>query len=340
MLIDEFIHKIPKAELNIHIEGSLEPELMFELAKRNKIKLPYTSLEDAYSAYRFKDLKSFLEIYYIAMKVLMTEQDFYDLTWAYLKKAAEQNIKHAEVFFDPQVHIHRGIKFETVIKGIYSAMQDAKTKLNITAYPIMCFMRDLSQEDAEKIFAMALDYKDWIVAVGLDSSEMGNPPEKFKDVFAKAREQGFLTVAIAGEVGPPEYIWQAIDILKVSRIDHGVHCMQDPHLVTRLAATQIPLTVCPVSNIMLGVFPSMNVHPLKKMYEEGLCVTVNSDDPAYFHAYINENFIAANSALKLGKKIIYDMCRNSFEASFLDHDRREKLLNELDKFYKQAVQDK
>lgn len=336
MVIEEFIQKIPKAELNIHIEGSLEPALMFELAQRNKLDLPFKSIEDIYDAYKFQDLESFLEIYYTGMKVLQTEQDFYALTFAYLQKAASQNIRHAEFFFDPQAHLSREIRFDTIINGIQSAVTDAKNKLGISSYPIMCFMRDLSEAEAQKVFEQALPFKDWIVAVGLDSEEIGNPPEKFTEVFASARAAGFLAVAIAGEVGPPEYISQAIDVLKVSRIDHGVRCMEDPDLVARLAATQIPLTVCPVSNIRLGIFKSMRHHPLKKMYEDGLCVTINSGDPAYFDAYVNENIAQAAAALKLNKEIIYEMAKNSFSASFLEHDRKEKLLNELDKFYKQA----
>lgn len=336
MLIDEFIKKIPKAELNMHIEGSLEPTLMLELAKRHQIKLPFSTVSEAQQYYQFTDLTSFLNLYYQSLQVLVDEQDFYDLTWAYLKKASEQNIRHAEIFFDPQAHLDRGVKFATFIQGMYKALQVGQKELGITAHLIMCFMRNLSESYAQEVFAQALEYKDWIVAVGLDSSEIDNPPEKFKEVFARARDEGFLTVAVAGEVGPPEYIWQAIDVLKVSRIDHGVACMQDPDLVTRLAATQIPLTVCPISNVKLDIFPNMRQHPLKKMYEEGLCVTVNSDDPAYFNAYLNENFIAVNAALKLNKIIIVELVKNSFNASFLDHNRKEKLLNEIDKFYKQA----
>lgn len=340
MLMEEFIQKLPKAELNIHIEGTLEPELLLKIAKRNKIDLPYSSIEAIREAYNFIDLKSFLTAYYTGVKVLITEQDFYELTWAYLEKATAQNIRHTEIFFSPQAHLDRGIEFKTVINGIYQALQDGQKKLNISSHLIMCFMRDLSEDSAQKVFDQALQFKDWIVAVGLDCAEINNPPEKFKEVFARAREQGFLTVAIAGELGPPEYIWQVMDILKVSRIDHGVRCMEDPDLVTRLSATQIPLNVCPISNIQLGVFSAMRQHPLKKMYEEGLVVTVNSDAPAYFGAYLNENFLAVNAALKLNKAIIFELAKNSFNASFLDYAQKEKLINELEKFYKQASLDK
>lgn len=340
MLMDEFIQKLPKAELNIHIEGTLEPDLMLKLAQRNQINLPYTNVEAVRQAYQFKDLKSFLQTYYSGLKVLITEKDFYELTWAYLEKAVSQNIRHVEIFFDPQAHLERGIEFKTVINGIYQALQDGQQKLKISSHLIACFMRNLSEKDAEKVFEQALPFKDWIVAFGLDSNEINNPPEKFKEVFTKVREHGFLTVAIAGEIGPPAYIWQAIDLLKVSRIDHGVRCMEDPDLITKLAATQIPLNLCPVSNVKLGIFQHMRQHPLKKMYEEGLFITVNSDDPAYFGAYLNENFMAANSALKLNKAIIFELAKNSFNASFLDHAQKQKFITELEKFYKQASMNK
>lgn len=336
MRMDEFVNGIPKAELNIHIEGALEPDLILELAKRNKITLPFADVSEIQKSYQFSDLQSFLKIYYEFLTVLQTEQDFYDLMTAYLQKAAAQNIRHVEIFFDPQAHTTRGIAFETVINGLYRAITDQQKKLNISAYLIMCFMRDHTAEEAQQTLQSALGFKDWIVAVGLDSAEIGNPPEKFADVFASARDAGFLTVAIAGETGPPEYIYQAIDILKVSRIDHGVACMQDPDLLARLSATQIPLTVCPVSNVKLGIFPSLRHHPLKKMYDDGLFVTVNSDDPVYFNANLNENFLQIHAALKLNKAIIYELVKNSFNASFLDHAYKQKLITELDKFYKQA----
>jgi len=334
--MEEFIQNMPKAELNIHIEGTLEPKLILTLAKRNGVNLSYSSVEEIRKAYQFTDFKSFLDIYYTFLKVLITEQDFYDLTWAYLQKAKSQNIRHAEIFFNPQAHLERGVAFDAIVNGIYRAMEEGQKKLNLSSHLIMCFMRNLSADAAQKVFDQALSFKDWIIAVGLDANETDNPPEKFKEVFARAIEHGFLTVAIAGETGPPEYIWQAMEVLKVSRIDHGVRCMEDPHLVTRLSATQIPLTICPVSNVKLGIFPSMRQHPLKKMYEEGLFVTINSDDPAYFNAYLNENFSAASAALKFNKAMIYEFAKNSFNASFLSYENKQKFINELDKFYKQA----
>lgn len=340
MLMDEFIKKLPKAELSIHIEGALEPQLLLKLAERNQVKLPYTSEEAVRAAYHFTDLKSFLDAYYTGIKVLITEEDFYELTWSYLEKAVSQNIRHTEIFFDAQAHLVRGIEFKTVINGIYRALQDAQQKLNISSHLILCFMHGLSEEDAQKVFEQALPFKDWIVAFGLDANEINNPPEKFQNVFESVREQGFLTVAIAGEVGPPEYIWQAMDLLKVSRIDNGVRCMEDPDLITRLSATQMPLDICPISNIQLGIFQNMRQHPLRKMYEEGLFVTVNSDAPAFFNAYLNENLSAANSALKLNKAILFELAKNSFHASFLEHSQKQKFINELEKFYKQASLDK
>lgn len=340
MQIAEFIQKLPKAELNIHLEGTLTPEFIQDHAAKNKINFPQKSIDEIRQSHQFSDLSSFLDIYYRSLVVLITEDDFYELTLAYLQKAVSQTIRHVEISFDPQAHLSRGIQFETFIKGIHRALEEGAKKFNISSYLIMCFNRTLSEEDAQKTFDLALPFKDWIVAVGLDSKELGNPPQKFANVFARARENGFLTVAIAGEFGPPEYILQAIDILKVSRIDHGVRCMEDLDLVTKLAATQIPLTVCPISNIKLGVYPNMRLHPLKKMYEEGLCVTVNADNPGYFDAYLNENFIALNAALKLNKIIIFELAKNSFTASFLEHDRKEKLLNELERFFKKANMDK
>lgn len=336
MQIDEFIKKLPKAELNIHLEGCLSPALVLELAKRNKIKLPYKSEVEINTHYQFKNLNSFLDIYYQNLKVLVKEQDFYDLTMAYLRKAAEQNIRHAEISFDPQTHLERGVEFAAIVQGMQRAITDAFKEFKISAYPIMCIMRDKSEDDADKVFDMALEFKDLIVAIGLNSRESGNPPSKFKKVFARAREAGFLTTAIAGEVGPPEYIWQAIDELEVSRIDHGVQCMLDPDLIARLASKQIPLNICPISNVKLEVFKDMRDHPIKRMYEDGICVTVNSDDPAYFNAHINENFMAVNTALKLNKTILYDLAVNSFNASFLNYERKEKLLAELEHFHKQA----
>lgn len=333
-MINEFIKKIPKAELHIHIEGSLEPELMFTLAKRNKISLPYSSIEEIHKAYHFEDLQSFLNIYYAGMKVLINEQDFYDLTWAYLQKASTQNIRHTEIFFDPQAHLDRGINFETVITGIHRALQNGQKQLGISSHLIMCFLRDLTEDAAQKVLDKALAFKDWIIAVGLDSAEINNPPKKFKAVFDNARKNGFLTVAHAGEEGPPEYIWEAIELLKVSRIDHGVKCLEDPELVKMLATTRLPLTVCPISNVKLRVFKTMQQQPLKEMFDKGICVTVNSDDPAYFGGYINENFSQARIEQKFSNQVIYEMAKNSFNASFLENDKKQKLIAELDNFMK------
>jgi adenosine deaminase len=279
--------------------------------------LPFASVEAARQAYHFHDLQSFLDIYYAAASVLQTERDFYDLTWAYLQRAAKDNIKHTEIFFDPQTHCDRGIEFDPVIRGIHRALQDGKTQLGITSNLILCFLRHLSPEAAMNTLKQALPYRDWIIAVGLDSSELGHPPRKFKAVFDRAREEGFLTVAHAGEERPPEYIWEALDLLKVSRIDHGVRCLEDEKLVRRLVAEQIPLTVCPLSNIKLCVFPSMKDHNLKKLLDLGICATINSDDPAYFGGYIVENLQQAATALDLDEKDIETLAKNSFKASFL-----------------------
>jgi adenosine deaminase len=328
-----FIQGIPKAELHIHIEGSLEPELMFEIGERNGVSLPYSSVEEARRAYNFSDLQSFLDIYYQSMEVLLHEQDFYDLTWAYLQKVSSQNVRHAEIFFDPQAHTARGVPFETVITGIHRAVEDGERQLSVSSKPIMCFLRHLSAESAMETLRDSLPFREWIVAVGLDSSEVGHPPEDFKSVFDEAREHGFLTVAHAGEEGPPEYIWQALNDLKVSRIDHGVRCVEDPKLVERLREEQIPLTVCPLSNVKLRVFDSIEDHNLKQMLDLGLCVTVNSDDPAYFGGYVDENFHATQEGLHLTRDDIHRLVKNSFQASFLDAERKQLLSDELDKYF-------
>jgi adenosine deaminase len=319
--IDRLIRDIPKAELHLHIEGTLEPELMFEIGRRNGVKLPFESVEAARQAYHFHDLQSFLNIYYAAASVLQTERDFYDLTGAYLQRAAKDNIKHTEIFFDPQTHCDRGLEFDPVIRGIHRALQDGKTQLGISSHLILCFLRHLSPEAAMNTLKQALPYRDWIIAVGLDSSELGHPPRKFKAVFDRARQEGFLTVAHAGEEGPPEYIWEALDLLEVSRIDHGVRCLEDEKLVRRLVAEQIPLTVCPLSNLKLCVFPSMKDHNLKKLLDLGICATINSDDPAYFGGYIVENFQQAATALDLDEHDIETLAKNSFKASFLSENR-------------------
>jgi adenosine deaminase len=274
--MEAFIREMPKVELHIHIEGSLEPELMFEMAERNSVPLRFNSVEEVRKAYQFTDLQSFLDIYYEGASVLLKETDFYDMTWAYLKKVSSQNVRHSEIFFDPQTHTDRGVPFEMVINGIRRAQVDAEQQLSITSKLIMCFLRHLSAEAAMQTLEQALPYKDWIIAVGLDSSEVGNPPKKFTSVFDEARTQGFLTVAHAGEEGPPEYIWQALDLLQAKRIDHGVRSEGDDKLVERLAKEQVPLTVCPLSNIKLRGFESMEDHNLKRLLDRGLCVTVNS----------------------------------------------------------------
>jgi adenine deaminase len=328
-----FIQDMPKAELHIHIEGSLEPELMFALAKRNRVTLRYASVEEVRRAYDFSDLQSFLDVYYEATQVLLHEQDFYDLTRAYLRKAAAQNVRRAEVFFDPQAHTGRGVSFETVITGIHRAMLDAERQLGISSALILCFLRHLSAEEATETLHCSLLYREWIVGVGLDSSEVGNSPEEFKAVFDEAREHGLLTVAHAGEEGPPEYIWQALDDLKVSRIDHGVRCVEDPKLVERLREEQIPLTVCPLSNVRLHVFDTIRDHNLKLMLDLGLCVTVNSDDPAYFGGYVDENLQAVQEGLHVNRDGIYRLAKNSFQASFLDQGEKQRLSNELDDYF-------
>ncbi len=330
--MEAFIHGIPKAELHIHIEGSLEPELMFEIAAKNALCLPFESVADIRRAYVFKDLQSFLEIYYQGTQVLLNEDDFYQMTWAYLQKAAEQNVRHTEIFFDPQTHTARGIKFETVLQGIHRALMDARFHLDLSSKLIMCFLRHLNVAEAMEILKKALPFKDWITAVGLDSTELGHPPEKFKHVFDLARQRGFKAVAHAGEEGPPEYIWQALKTLKVERIDHGIRCVEDASLVDYLVKEKVPLTVCPLSNVKLRIFENMNQHNLKQMLNLGLCVTVNSDDPAYFGGYIEENFRALHEVQGLDFQDIYKLARNGFQASFLNPKEKQKYLDELDEF--------
>jgi adenine deaminase len=330
--MQKFIQELPKAELHLHIEGTLEPEMMFELAQRNKIDLPYKSVSEVKEAYNFADLKSFLDIYYQGSEVLQQEQDFYDLTWAYLQKAHRQNVRHTEIFFDPQSHTDRGIAFKTVYQGIYQALQDGKDKLGISSQLIPSFLRHLSAEQAFATLEQALPYKDTLIAVGLDSAEQGNPPSKFKEVFDRAQAEGFLTVAHAGEEGPPEYIWEAINLLNVSRIDHGVRSLEDPELLDYLTDKQLPLTVCPLSNVELKVFDSMAEHNLKELLKLGICATVNSDDPSYFGGYIAENYQAAQSALDLTKQELYQLAKNSFQASFLSPELKHQLIAELDDY--------
>jgi adenosine deaminase len=323
------IQTLPKAELHIHIEGSLEPDMMFNLAQRNGVALPYGSVADVRDAYQFENLQSFLDLYYAGAQVLQTEQDFYDLTWAYLQKCAEQTVRHTEIFFDPQTHTDRGIPFAAVHDGITQALMDGQNQLGISSALILCFLRHLSADAAMATLEQALPYGDSFVAVGLDSSEMGHPPSKFQAVFDRARAEGFLTVAHAGEEGPPAYIWEAIRLLKVSRIDHGVRCVEDPQLVDYLIEHQIPLTVCPLSNVKLCVFDTMARHNLRQLLDMGLCVTVNSDDPAYFGGYLNENFEAIHTALELSEDQLHQLARNSFKASFLDAAKQQEYLPTL-----------
>ncbi|OBS07937.1 adenosine deaminase [Acidihalobacter prosperus] len=320
------IERLPKVELHVHIEGTLEPEQLFAFARRNGVSVRYPDVEALRAAYRFHDLQSFLDLYYEGCAVLLAEQDFYELTLAYLRRAAAQGVVHTELFFDPQSHTHRGVAFATVFDGISRALAEGERSLGITSRLILCFLRHLDEADAFDTLRQAEPYLDRIVAVGLDSSEVGHPPSKFERVFAAAREHGLLTVAHAGEEGPPEYIREALDLLKVSRIDHGVRCLEDDALVERLVAERMPLTVCPLSNVRLGGFAEMRDHPLKRLLDRGLCATVNSDDPAYFGGYMTENFTATQAALGLTADDILTLGRNAIEAAFLDADARERLL--------------
>jgi adenosine deaminase len=335
--LETLIRQMPKAELHLHIEGTLEPELMFEIARRNRISLRFNSVEALREAYNFHNLQSFLDIYYEGAQVLIYEQDFYDLTRAYMDRIAQESVRHVEIFFDPQTHTERGISFETVIKGIHRALFDAECLYGITSRLILCFLRHLSEADAMATLEQALPYKQWITAVGLDSSEMGHPPEKFKTVFDRARNEGLLTVAHAGEEGPPEYIWQALDVLKVKRIDHGVRCLEDPQLVARLKQERIPLTVCPLSNIKLCVFDRMANHNIKALLETGLCVTINSDDPAYFGGYVTDNYLAVADALPFSPEQIIQLAKNSFEASFISDGKKQRYYNELDRLLRESI---
>ena len=327
-----FIAGLPKAELHLHIEGALEPELMVALAERNRVPLPYADVEAVRAAYDFTQLQDFLDLYYRGMSVLQTERDFYDLTMAYLRRVAKDNVRHVEIFFDPQGHTERGIPFETAFNGIEQGLRDGCAELGITWQIILCFLRHLSAEAAMATLEQALAYKDRIVGVGLDSSEQGHPPEKFQAVFDRARAEGFRLVAHAGEEGPPAYVWSALDTLQVARIDHGVRALEDPDLVLELVQRRVPLTVCPLSNIRLCVFDDMTHHPLKMMLDRGLMVTVNSDDPAYFGGYMNDNFIAVRQALGLTNDELAQIARNGFEASFLDDATKAKYIAEVDAY--------
>ena len=329
--IRSFIRRLPKAELHLHIEGTLEPELMFELAKRNGIELRYKSVGELRRAYRFSNLQDFLDIYYVGAAVLQQEQDFYDLTMAYMKRCEQDRVTHTEIFFDPQAHTDRGVPFEFVIGGIHRALRDAESGLGITSKLIMCFLRHLPEDEAFRTLESALPHRDKFVAVGLDSSELGHPPSKFERVFARAREEGLAAVAHAGEEGPPDYVWEALDLLKVSRIDHGVRSIEDPELMKRLASDQIPLTVCPLSNLKLGVISHLSQTNFKQLLEAGLNASIHSDDPAYFGGYVGDNFLQTQSALGLSPDELALAARNSFESSMLSPAEKQRWVSEIDR---------
>jgi adenosine deaminase len=327
-----FIAGLPKAELHLHIEGTLEPALAFRLAQRNGVVLPYASEDALRAAYQFTDLQSFLDIYYAGASVLNQERDFYDVTWAYLERASADNVLHAEIFFDPQTHTARGIPMHTVITGITCALEEGSRRLGISSRLIMCFLRHLSESEAFATVDAALPFREHIVGVGLDSSELGNPPHKFERVFAECRKLGWRVVAHAGEEGPASYIIEALDLLKAERIDHGVRCVDDATLVARLVRQQIPLTVCPLSNVKLRVFTDLRQHNLRQLLAAGLCVTVNSDDPAYFGGYVNDNFIAVQQSLDLSREELHLLARNSFLASFIDASEKRRFCAALDSY--------
>lgn len=324
------IDRLPKCELHIHIEGSLEPELMFALAQRNKVKLPFASVEEVRKAYQFSQLQDFLDIYYQGMSVLITEQDFFDLAWAYLERARADNVRYVEMFFDPQGHTSRGVAFATVVGGLHRACQEAAARLGIRASLIMCFLRHLSEAEAEATLDQAQAHRSRIIGVGLDSSEKGHPPSKFRTVYRRAREMGLHLVAHAGEEGPPEYVWEALDVLGVERVDHGNRSLENDSLVARLARERMPLTVCPLSNLKLCVVRDLRQHPLRRMMDKGLTVTVNSDDPAYFGGYVGDNYRAVQQALGLGRDELIAVARNGFLAAFMPENEREKALAEFD----------
>ncbi len=330
MPIRDLIQALPKAELHVHIEGTLEPELMHTLAKKNKIYLRYQTVEEIRETYNFHNLQSFLDIYYQGAAALRSEGDFYDLCAAYLRRAHDDNVVHTEIFFDPQTHIARGISFPTVINGLVRAVAEAETRWGLTSHLLMCFLRDQSEEDAFDTLARATPHLDQIKGVGLDSAEVGNPPSKFKQVFEVCRDHKLEVVAHAGEEGPPEYIWEALDVLHVSRIDHGVRCLEDEKLVERLRSERIPLTVCPLSKLKLAVVKDLKDHNLKKLLQNGLCATVNSDDPAYFGGYVNQNYLETAEALGLEPSDLKQLAKNSFEAAWISEERRNKLIQQID----------
>jgi adenine deaminase len=328
--LKKMVRRLPKAELHLHVEGTLEPELMLELAQRNGVKIPYVSAEEARIAYNFKDLQSFLDIYYGAMSTLIEERDFYDLTMAYMKKASSQGVVHAEIFFDPQAHTRRGVPFKTVVSGIHRGLEDAASSLGMTSSLIMCFLRDLSPESAMLTLDEALKYKQWIKSIGLDSKELGNPPRKFAEVYAKARNDGFMAVAHSGEEAPAEYVWEALNLLKISRIDHGYHMFEDIDLVNKIARERIPVTFCPLAAVGVEYFRSMAELPIEKALDLGIVACINSDDPAYFKGYVADNFDALIDAIPLNKERTVKLLRNSFEASFLSGTEKEKHLKKLE----------
>lgn len=335
--LEKYIRLIPKAELHVHIEGTFEPELIFEIAQRNNVPLKYDSEEELRKAYEFNNLQEFLTIYFEAAKVLLHEQDFYDLTMAYLRRVHADNVVYAEIFFDPQTHTERGVSFDTVINGITRAMKDAEAEFGISSKLIMCFLRHLSEQSAMETLQTALKHKDKMIAIGLSSSEKGNPPSKFFNVFNQVREEGFFVVAHAGEEGPAEYVWEAIDLLEVERIDHGVSSVNDPDLMQELLEREIPLTVCPLSNVKLKVFENLKDVPVKTFLEKGLLVTLNSDDPSYFGGYINENYLQTAKVQNLSRKDIYTLAKNSFTASFITESERKTYLEKLNEFDKSFV---
>ena len=336
--VPELLRTMPKAELHIHIEGSLEPELIFALAQRNGVTLPYANVEALRAAYAFSDLQSFLDIYYAGASVLLKEADFYDMAMAYFRRAAADRVVRAELFFDPQTHTDRGVPMKTVIDGLTRACDSAQKELGVSAALILCFLRHLSEEAAFDTLEQALPYRDRFIGVGLDSSERGHPPEKFARVFARCRELGLHAVAHAGEEGPPGYVWSALDVLKVERIDHGVRSVEDPALMQRLATTRMPLTVCPLSNVKLCVYETMAQHQLPALLDAGLCATINSDDPAYFGGYMNQNFIETFAALpQLGARAAHQLAANSFEASFASDEDKRRWKAELDAVFAAAA---
>jgi adenine deaminase len=331
--IEELARGVPKTELHLHIEGTLEPELMFAIAKRNEVDLRFRTVDEVRAAYRFGNLQDFLDIYYEGAKVLLKEADFHDLTWAYLERAAKANVRHAEIFFDPQTHTDRGVPFETVVKGIRAALDEGTRRLGITSGLILCFLRHLPASAAMATLEQALPFREHLLGVGLDSSEKGHPPEEFEAVYARARKEGLRAVAHAGEEGPPEYVWQALDRLGVERIDHGNRALEDPRLVERLAKQQTPLTMCPLSNVKLRVVDRIERHPLATILGLGLRASVNSDDPAYFGGYVDDNLVAVSKALGLSREQVRTLARNGVESSFIDAARRAALLAEIDRFF-------